>query len=232
MCGDPSRVEKAAAFFDKKSPPKTYREYVTVTGTYKGISISVMSTGIGADNTEIAVVELSQIVDKPTLIRIGTCGALQKNIKLCDVVISTGALRMENTSTYFVHEGYPAIAHHEVVQALLTSAKNANLAHHLGITATAPGFYGAQGRKTPFFTPRDPNILSKLEAMNVLNLEMEASALFTLASLAGFRAGAVCGVVAERHSNKFSDKDMLLQAEMNCIKAGLGAIEVLAGARG
>lgn len=228
LCGDPARVKKVASFFDEAGEPKAYREYVTVTGKYKGTPVSIMATGIGPDNTEIALVELSQIVDKPTLIRIGTCGALQNGIKIGDIAISSGALRLENTSTYFVHEGYPALAHHEVVLALLAAANKNGATHYLGITATAPGFYGAQGRKTPFFTPRNTKITDELAAMNVINMEMEASTLFTLASLAGWRSGAVCGVIAERVANKFTDKEMLLQAEMSAIKTALGAVELLA----
>lgn len=228
LCGDPARVKKVSAFFDEAGEPKTYREYVTVTGRYKGIPISVMATGIGPDNTEIAVVELSQIVNDPTLIRIGTCGALQDGMKIGDIAISSSALRLENTSTYFVHEGFPAVAHHEVVLALLTAAGKEDAKYHLGITATAPGFYGAQGRKTPFFTPRNTELTNELSAMNVINMEMEASTLFTLASLAGWRAGTVCGVIAERKINKFTDKEMLHKAEMSAIKTALGAVEILA----
>lgn len=227
LCGDPARVKKVSSLFDEAGEVKTYREYVTVTGKYKGVPVSVMATGIGPDNTEIAIIELSQIVDNPTLIRIGTCGALKAGIKIGDVVISSGALRLENTSTYFVHEGYPASANHEVVLALLASAGDQLISYHLGVTATAPGFYGAQGRKTPHFTPLDQEITTRLETMNVINMEMEASTLFTLSSVAGYRSGAVCGVIAERTANKFTDKEMLLQAEQSAIKTALGAVEML-----
>lgn len=232
MCGDPARVKLVAGFFDKIECECSYREYLTITGKYKGIPISVMATGMGPDNTEIALVELSQVVKSPTLIRIGTSGGLKKETKLGDLVISTGAVRLENTSTYFVHEGYPAVAHYEVVAALVKAASKERLKFHTGLTATAPGFYGAQGRKTPFFTPRDVNIDEKLAGMNVLNMEMEASTLFILSNLAGFRAGAVCAVIAERDANVFITKDMLKVAEMNCIKTGLGAVEILAKAQG
>ncbi|MBI2974017.1 MAG: nucleoside phosphorylase [Deltaproteobacteria bacterium] len=228
MCGDPARVEKTASFLDEKSKPICHREYVTVTGKYKGIPVSVMATGMGPDNTEIAIVELSQIVSKPTLIRIGTSGALQPDIKIGDMVVSSGALRLENTSTCFVHEGYPAVACHEVILSLMTAAGKLNLKYHLGITATASGFYGAQGRKTPFFTPKNTDILNELERMKILNMEMESSALFTMSSLAGFRSGTVCVVIAERTANKFIDKDTLARVEVDCIKIGLGAVEILA----
>lgn len=227
LCGEPKRVERVAKYFEKKSEPISSREYLTVTGTYKGIPVSVMATGMGPDNTEIAVVEISQIVKSPTLIRIGSCGALKKGIELGELVISTGAVRLENTSTYFVHEGYPAVAHHEVVAALISAAQKKKFRHHVGITATAPGFYGAQARKVPGFPPRDAELLTKLEAMNVSNIEMEASCLFTLATLKGFRAGAVCAVYSNRHKNKFIDTETMRAAERECIETGLAAIEVL-----
>ncbi len=228
MCGDPSRVEKVAKLFDSAEKPVCHREYVTVTGKYKGVPVSVMATGMGPDNTEIAVVEISQIVKNPTFIRIGTSGANLPHIKNGDLVVTQGSVRLENTSTFFVHEGFPAVAHHEVVIALLQSAANLGAKHHLGITATASGFYGAQGRTTPFFKPRWPNLPKQLADMNVSNNEMESSSLFSLAAMAGFRAGMVCAIVAERHANKFITPEAFAKAEAACIKTGLGAVEIIA----
>jgi uridine phosphorylase len=228
LCGDPARVKRTAALFDKIEIEAGYREYLTITGKYHGIPVSVMGTGMGPDNTEIAIVEISQIVDSPTFIRIGTSGTLKKEISNGELIISNGAVRLENTSTYFVCEGYPALAHHEVIMALLESAGKQGFTHHLGMTATAPSFYGAQCRTTPHFKPRNPELIDQLIKMNVANFEMEASSLFSLASVAGYRAGAVCAVIAERHTNRFIDTDGLKKVEMDCIKTGLGAIEVLA----
>lgn len=227
LCGDPARAYKVAKYFEKANEPITHREYVTITGVYKGLPISVMATGIGTDNTEIALIEISQVVEKPTLVRIGTCGALKPGIELGDLVISTGAVRLENTTDAFVVEGYPAVAHHEVVLALLESAKQKNKKHHAGLTGTASGFYGAQGRTVPGFTPRNPNLPKELEQMNVLNLEMESSCLFVLSQLGGFRSGAVCAAVANRHINRFIDSQGLEDSERACIEVGLGAMEIL-----
>lgn len=228
LCGDPARVAKVARYFDKKNAPIANRDYVTVTGIYKGIPISVMATGMGADNTEIAVVELSQIVKNPTYIRIGSSGALKVGIELGDLVISQGAVRLENTSLAYVSDGYPAFAHHEVVIALIEAARQNKFKAHVGITATASGFYGAQGRKVPGFVPSDPDLPAKLDAMNVSNLEMESSCLFTLASLSGTRAGAVCAIFANRHKNIFIDGHAMEEAEKRCIETGLAAFECLA----
>lgn len=228
MCGDPARAYRVAKYFDKADKPVTSREYVTITGKFKGLPISVMATGMGPDNTEIALVELCQIVKDPTFIRIGSSGALKKGIELADLVISTGAVRLENTSTTYVFEGYPAVAHHEVVLALLEAAKAKKCPYHVGLTATAQGFYGAQARKVPGFPPRNPELLSQLDQMNVSNLEMETSCLLTLATLAGHRAGAVCAIYANRHKNEFIDSETKDLAEKRCLETGLAAFEILA----
>ena len=227
LCGDPKRAHRIAKYFDKANDPITYREYVTITGVYKGVPLSVMATGIGPDNTEIAVIEISQLVKNPTFLRIGSCGGIQKGVKLADLIISTGAVRMENTSTYFVNEGYPAVAHHEIVLALLESAKKSGCRYHVGLTATASGFYGGQARNVPGFKPRYPELINDLERMNVVNLEMEASCLFTLAQVGNFRSGTVCAAYSSRSENSFIDKKTMEKAEKDCIEVGLGAVEVL-----
>lgn len=228
MCGDPKRAHRVAGYFDKANEPITNREYVTITGVYKNVPISVMATGMGPDNTEMAYVELSQIVESPTCIRIGSSGGLKKEIQLADLVISSGAVRLEGTSTAYVVEGYPAVAHYECVLALLESAKELGFPHHLGLTATAASFYAAQGRKVQGFMPREEHIPERLDEMNVYNLEMETSCLFTLSTLRGCRAGSVCAIYANRHTDEFIDTDKKDLAEKRCIETGLGAIEILA----
>lgn len=227
LCGDTERTTKVASFFEEETKPIKSREYTTISGKYKGIPVTVMSTGMGPDNTEIALVELSQIVDHPTIIRVGSSGAMKREIRLGDLIISTGAVRMENTSAGFVLDGYPALAHYEVVVALLEAASRGKRKYHVGLTATAAGFYGAQGRTTPVFHPLVPDLPDKLEKMNVSNMEMEASALFTLSTLAGYRSGAVCTTYAERHANIFIDSETKKAAELDSIKVALEAVEIL-----
>jgi uridine phosphorylase len=226
--GDPARAERIAEKFDE--PPRlrrSNREYLTFTGVCRGMPMSVMATGMGADNTEIAIVELAQIVENPTFIRVGTCGALQAEIGLGDLIISTGSVRLENTTSYFVHEGFPAIAHHEVITALIAAAEESERDFHTGITATAPGFYGAQGRGGNGFEPRFPDLPDQLAKMNVKNLEMETSALFTLAAMRGFRAGAVCAAIANRPRNAFIDKAGKVPAEDAAVEVALEAFRRL-----
>lgn len=226
LCGDPARAERTAARFDRVRVRRANREYVTLTGTFEGVPISVMGTGIGPDNMEIAVIELSQVVRRPTFIRIGSCGALQPGIRIGDLVISSGAVRLENTTTWFVEEGYPAVSHHEPLLALIEATAGKRV--HVGLTASAPGFYGAQGRRVPGFPPRRPDLPRDLARQNVANFEMEISSLFTLASLAGHRAGAVCAVFADRGRNRFISPAVKRKAEGDVIEAGLRAVRVLA----
>ena len=225
LCGDPDRAEKVASHFSAIRRERRNREFVTITGTFKGRPLSVMGTGIGPDNTEIAVVELAQIVKDPVLVRIGSCGAIRRGMRLGEIVITTGAVRLENTSTYFVPEGYPAVAHHEVVAALVETARALGLRHHVGLTASAPGFYGAQSRSAPGFEPRYPDLPAQLARLNVLNFEMEASALLTLAAMRGFRAGVACAVYAQRALGTFAGGPLRKRAEADVIRLGLAAIE-------
>ena len=228
LVGDPDRAERVSSRFDNVRLRRAHREFVTYTGTYKNLEMSVMGTGIGCDNTEIALTELLQCERHPTLIRVGSCGALQEPIDLADVVISTGSVRLESTSLGFVDESYPAVAHHEVVLAVISATKSLGLPIHAGLTACASGFYGWQSRKNPIFEPRFLDLPDRLASWGVMNYEMETSTLFTLASLAGVRAGAVCGVFANRPKNCFVDDDQKKLAETRAIDCGLRAFEILA----
>lgn len=228
LVGDPGRAELVAERFDEVEVERRNREYVTFTGRHRGLRLSVVGTGIGADNTEIALIELGQCVESPTLIRCGSCGGLQPGVATGDLVVSRGAYRLESTSTWFVGEGFPAVADHEVVLALLEAAARTGAAHHLGLSASSPGFYGAQDREIAGFPLRDRGILEDLQRQGVLNIEMEASCLFSLASLAGWRAGAVCAVYANRHHDELIRQERKVEAEAACIDTALEAFHVLA----
>jgi uridine phosphorylase len=227
LVGDPARAERVARRFSKRRGEWRRREFVTISGRWKGLDLTVTGTGIGPDNMEIAVVELSQVQKNLVFIRVGSCGALQPDIALGDLVISTAAVRLENTSSFFVPEGFPAVADFDVTRALLDACRAAKSRHHAGITASAPGFYGAQSRHVPGFPPRFPDLPGDLAKLGVKNLEMEVSALFTLAAISRQRAGAVCAVFAQRVKNLFADDAQKTAGEARAIEAGLGAFERL-----
>lgn len=202
--GDPDRVSLIADEWTRAQEVGNHREYRTVTGWIDDVPISACSTGIGSPSASIAVEELAR-VGAETFIRVGSCGAIQPDIDVGDLVITAGAVRQEGTSDEYVRDDYPALADHEVVAALVWAAESLGYDYHVGITMSADSFYGGQARPGfgGFEAAGADDRLEALVAANVLNIEMEASAILTLANLFGLRGGAVCTVFADRDAGAF-----------------------------
>jgi len=226
--GDPDRTSRIASRLESIELEQRHREFATVTGRFRGERVSVVSTGIGTDNVEIVVAEILAITERPTFIRVGSCGALQPEMSLGDLAITTGAVRLESTTSFFVHDGYPAVADYEAVAALIEAAERLGHRYHVGITATAPGFFGAQGRPIPQLPIRYPDLAEDMARQRVMNFEMEASALLVLASLGRCRAGVVCAVYANRTTGDFVSGDQKDVAEAACVETGLEGLLILA----
>jgi uridine phosphorylase len=226
--GDPDRTSRIASRLESIELEQRHREFATVTGRFRGERVSVVSTGIGTDNVEIVVAEILAITERPTFIRVGSCGALQPEMSLGDLAITTGAVRLESTTSFFVHDGYPAVASYEAVAALIEAAERLGHRYHVGVTATAPGFFGAQGRPIPQLPIRYPDLAEEMARQRVMNFEMEASALLVLATLARCRAGVVCAVYANRTTGDFVSGDLKDAAEAACVETGLESLLVLA----
>jgi uridine phosphorylase len=226
--GDQDRVARIAARLDSIESQHRHREFASVTGSYRGLRLSVLSTGIGSDNVEIVLAEVLAITKRPTFIRVGSCGSLQPEIELGDLVITSGAVRLETTTSYFVHDGYPAVAHYEAVAALVEAAARLGHRVHVGITATAPGFFGAQGRPIPQLPIRYPDLAGEMARQRVVNFEMEASAVLVLSTLADCRAGVVCTVYANRTTGAFVEGEAQDRAEASCVETGLESLLILA----
>ncbi len=226
--GDPDRTTQIATRFESIELERRHREFASVTGRFRGQRVSVVSTGIGTDNVEIVVAEILALTERPTFVRVGSCGALQPEMGLGDLAITTGAVRLESTTSFFVHDGYPAVADYEVVAALVEAAERLGHRYHVGVTATAPGFYGAQGRPIPQLPIRYPDLAEEMTRQRVMNFEMEASALLVLATLARCRAGVVCAVYANRTTGDFVSADQKDAAEAACVETGLEGLLVLA----
>jgi uridine phosphorylase len=222
--GDPERVEKITETWDDHSVVAEHREYRTATGTHEGTPISVTSTGIGSPSAAIAVEELAR-VGADALIRVGSCGAIQPETDVGDLIITTGAVRQEGTSTEYVREDYPAVADHAVVAALAAAAEELGYDYHLGLTASTDSFYAGQSREGfEGFLARDAEAdIEELKRAGVLNFEMEASAILTLAGIYGLRAGAVCTVYADRTSGEFQ-----VTGESRAAKTASKAVSILA----
>ncbi len=202
--GDPDRVPRIAKYWNEARPVATHREYVTYTGKYRGAPISAVSTGIGGPAAAIAIEELLTL-GAHTFIRVGTTGALQEWIRVGDVIINTGAVRFDGASNAYAMPEYPAVASYEVVLALVTAAEELNVRYHVGLAASTADFYVGQGR--PGFNNYQPpwarDIVNTLSSMNVLNFEMEAATIYTIANVHGARAGGVMAAIANRKTNEF-----------------------------
>lgn len=202
--GDPDRVVKITKYWDEAKEVARNREFVTHTGVYKGVRASACSTGIGSPAAAIAVEELANIgVD--TFIRVGSTGSIREECKCGDLVISTGAVRLEGTSKQYVRIEYPALASYEIVAALVEAAEVLGYRYHVGITASTDSFFCGQARPgfKGYWQSWIDGLIPDLRAANVINFEMEAAALFTLANLFGLRAGAVCAVFTNRITDEF-----------------------------
>ncbi|WP_115862625.1 nucleoside phosphorylase [Halorussus litoreus] len=222
--GNPERIEKITQFWDDSEETAHHREYRTVTGEYDGTPISVTSTGIGSPSAAIAVEELARVGAK-TFIRVGSCGAIQADMAVGDLVITTGGVRQEGTSDAYVREDYPAVADYEVVSALVAAAERLGYDYHTGITMSADSFYAGQGRPgfEGFEAAGSDELVDNLKDANVRNIEMEASAIMTLANIYGLRAGAVCSVFANRETGEF-----LTEGENRAAETASLAVKLLA----
>ena len=202
--GDPGRADIIASTWDESKLVSFHREYKTYTGRYKGYPISVTSTGIGGPSTAIAVEELLRVGAR-AMIRVGTSGAIQRHVKLGDLIIGSGAVRLEGTSRQYVRIEYPAAADYRVTSALVEAAETLGYSFHVGYTASTDSFYLGQGRPgfQGYMTSEASQIIQELRSARVLAFEMEASTLYTLAGIYGFPAGCVCAVVANRITDEY-----------------------------
>lgn len=222
--GDPDRVPKIARFWDLAKEVSHHREFRSTTGEYKGVPISALSSGIGPACMAIVVNEAARIGVK-TFLRVGSCGAIQRHIACGDIVFSTAAVRFDGTSNHYIIPEYPAVADYEVVLALTEAAETLGITnYHVGLTATTADFYAGQQRPTWKGTAtQTQNLIPTLQKANVLNFEMETATLFTLASVYGLRAGAICAVYANRCTNQFKQG----AGEENAIKIANEAVKIL-----
>ncbi len=145
--GDPKRCKKIAQYFEDPVLVADNREYVTYTGTLDGVKVSVTSTGIGGPSASIAMEELYRC-GADTFVRIGTCGGMQPEVKSGDIVVATGAIRMEGTSKEYAPIEFPAVANLEVINALVEGAKKEGCEFHTGVVQCKDSFYGQHEPET------------------------------------------------------------------------------------
>ncbi|MCF8374207.1 MAG: nucleoside phosphorylase [Bacteroidales bacterium] len=239
LVGDQDRVKTISAYFDTIDTTSNHREFVTHTGTYKGKRITVLSTGIGTDNIDIVVNELDALANidfktrrinaelrSLTFVRLGTSGAIQANIPVGSIVKSEMAIGFDGLLNFYANRD--SISHLSMEAAFIEHTHwNKNIARpyfvtaseHLlkkfaghfmsGITISAPGFYGPQGRvlRIPLV---DGKMNEKIESFSfegkkITNFEMEGSAIYGLSKHLQHEALTICAIIANRATKKFSN---------------------------
>lgn len=197
MPGDPKRCAVIAQHLDDAELVADSREFATYTGYLDGERVSVTSTGIGGPSAAIALQELVH-AGAHTFIRVGTCGGMQLEVTGGDVVVATGAVRMEGTSKEYAPIEYPAIADIDVVNALRKAAGKFEVKVHTGVVQSKDSFYG---QHSPEIMPVGYELTNKWEAwkrMGCVASEMESAALFIAGSFLRVRVGACFLVVANQ----------------------------------
>ena len=224
--GDPGRCEAIAKYFDEPVHVQSNREYTTYTGKLLGEKVSVVSTGIGGPSAAIAMEELCNI-GVHTFIRVGTCGGIELGVQSGDVVVATGAVRMEGTSREYAPIEWPAVPDFQVTCALATACQRMGLSWHAGVVQCKDSFYG---QHSPGRMPVSGELLAKWEAwkrLGVLASEMESAALFAVAASRRVRCGSVFHVIW----NQEREKAGLDQKESHdtdaAIRAGVETLKLL-----
>lgn len=222
--GDPKRCEKIAKHFEEAKLVADSREFVTYTGYLEGEKVSVTSTGIGGPSASIAMEELVQC-GADTFVRVGTCGGIDLDVKGGDIVIATGAVRMEGTSREYAPIEYPAVADLEVANALVAAAKELGFTYHTGVVQCKDAFYG---QHEPEMMPAGYELINKWEAwkkLGCLASEMETAALYIVAAKLHVRVGACFLVMANQEREKLGlenpvvhDTDMAVQVAVEAIR--------------
>lgn len=204
------------------------REFCTYLAEIKGRRLLITSTGIGGPSASIAIDELAQL-GIGTFIRVGTTGAIQEDINIGDVIITSGSVRLDGASTHYAPIEYPAVAQHEILNALIEGAKKTTVRYHVGVTASSDTFYPGEERYDSFskyVLRRFQGATKEWQRLHVLNYEMESSTILTLTASMGLRGGCITGVVNRVGIGEIT-KESLKTGEENAIKVAVAAVECL-----
>jgi uridine phosphorylase len=226
--GDPGRVEKIASYLDNPRFFHQNREYTTWLGELSGKTVMVISTGMGGPSTAIAVEELFKTGVR-NFIRVGTCGGMALPVLGGDIVIATGAIRMEGTTKEYVPVEFPAIANLDVTNALVEAAKKLKAQWHAGIVQCKDSFYG---QHNPDLMPSGYELMNKWDAWikaGCLASEMESAALFIVSQILGAKAGCVLNVVWNQERERVGMSNPHSHDTSLGIKAAVEAIRILIG---
>lgn len=228
MCGDPARVPKIAEYFDDAKLVAANREYTIYTGTLEGVPISACSHGIGGPSTAIALEELIHC-GADTFIRVGTSGGMAVDVLGGDLVIATGAIRMEGTSREYAPMEFPAVADFEVVRALVDSAKVSPMRknYHVGVLQCKDSFYG---QHDPDSMPVAYELKDKWDAWvrcGALASEMESAAMFVIGSVRKVRTGSIMAVFANQTRREMGLDDPKNYDTSMAVRVAVEAMRIL-----
>ncbi|WP_413284728.1 uridine phosphorylase [Vibrio sp. MA40-2] len=223
--GDPDRVPKIAAEMDNAIQLASHREYNVYLAELDETPVVVCSTGIGGPSTSIAVEELAQCGVR-TFLRVGTTGAIQADVNVGDMIVSTGSVRLDGASTHFAPLEFPAVANFEVAAAMKQAVEESGAKVHMGVTASSDTFYPGQERYDTFsgrVVKRFQGSMQEWQDMGVLNFEMESATLFTMCASSGLKAGCVAGVIINRTQKEIPDHVTLKETETRSIQVVISA---------
>ena len=228
ITGDPGRVESMARKMDDARFEAQNREYTTWSGRIAGTRVLVTSHGIGGPSTAICVEELARC-GVNTLIRVGTCGGMDLSVQGGDVVVATGAIRMEGTSREYLPVEFPAVADFEVTSALAAAVRESGIPFHIGVVQSKDSFYGQH-------SPEDSPVAYQLQNAwqawlkgGCLASEMETAALYTVAAARGLRAGCVLQAIWNQEREKAELPNPRVIETEAAVNAALGALAWLIG---
>lgn len=225
--GDPERAALIASHLDDRQHVATHREFTTYTGSYGGVPVSVTSTGIGGPSTAIAVEELVKVGAK-TLIRVGTCGAMQPSVDPGDVIVATGAIRDEGTSDAYLPAPFPAVSTLHVADGLRSAAVARKLVTHVGVLHSKDSFYA---QREPSRMPIADALHARWDAWiagGALGSEMESATLFIVGAALGIDVGSICMVASSHDSATRLSQQAASDGISEVIDATLDAVRDIA----
>lgn len=211
IVGDPARVAKVGDYLDSVIHLADNREFRSIKGSYQGEEILVLSTGIGAPSTAIALEEMNQVGVKE-VVRVGSCGAMQKNIELGELVIATGAVRDEGLTAKYVPEIYPAVPD----STLLQYAREQQPEAHFGIIRSHDGFYMDNNEEIERFWSEQ----------GVLGADMETSCLFIVGALRGMKTASILNNVVLFEADLNEGVNELVNGERNVAQGEAASIRL------
>lgn len=221
LCGNPERVERIRERLEGVKVVGRKRGYLVYTGTYQGVPVSVASSGLGSPSIAIAIEELGAAGGQ-VFVRVGSCASIQPEVDVGRVIIATAGVRDEGTSHYYAPAIFPAVADHEVVASMRRVADELGVSCSLGIVRSTDSFYEGERKR---------EIIDLWRARKVLAFDMESSALFTVATVLGYRSGSILvpgsNLIQDVATYRGEATDLYRAGIEKAIAIALGAVRII-----